>query len=1249
MKQPCGCCAGIEVVTPQSELNRPGLRALNYRAGTYGTFFESMLARISSLYLDVPVSVGSDKLQRIFPLNGLTLNGGVLQRVGPGLSTRELSDPSIALLDAFATVADVLTFYQERIANEGYLRTATELRSVLELARLVGYRLRPGVSASVYLSFTVNDGFAGTIPAGTRAQSIPQVGQKPQPFETSDDLDARGTWNNLQPRLTRPQIITLASSPQTDAIVSIDQGTDAATRDTIYFSGIATNLSVGDALLFVAGDGPGQQVLRFAQEVNVQNDQKRTEVVLQESAFKLQNESGSPAQAAAAELDAVLGPYIADAETLFSGGDLANQVAEILQTLINDATALSTGATNPSAADVAQLVPPVIPQIDEKHEVAVRRGFTRLEPWIADISSALRSLAEQLSEYDDGEIEPQQEEPITGSAVLEAPSLGRLFGIVDRLKLAPSLQPANTFRLQRSVQQVFAAQSDTQPRLLATFAPAAAKTLYQAWGSVETTPTPLAVYAMRVKASPFGSNAALQVSYQGDPPSTPIYSDWPMAIQVGQAAPNTIYTETSNILYLDAAYNKVVPQSWVVVDTSAVDTTQTKVVTNSGLLFAKAGDVKSITRAAYGMSSKTTRLALVDPATSGQIDWIDATAADPNSTTDFLAIRQTVVYAQPEELQLAEEPLDRDVEGSTIELDGLYDGLESGRWIIISGQRTDINDATGAVNATGIVGNELVMIGQVTQGPGKQFCMPLSFDAVPFSGVYSVAGPDAAGNLLIVGQPNQGLTNFITSLPVPTQPDGTQQICNPVQLAPGLYANAYLPTAAERLGDFSAFSASIIDPATNKPVPGNKIPPSRMDSQGGLAANLPPLYAWRIASLASGEDTLHTTLVLANSLAYQYDSSTVKIYGNVAKATHGQTQGEVLGDGDASRPSQQFALHQSPLTYLPVPTPSGVQSTLEVTVNEIEWHEAGNLFELGPADREYITETDDQENTTVIMGNGIHSLRVPSGTGNVKATYRSGTGQAGNVDAQQISQLATQPLGVKSVINPLAASGGADGDTVNEARRNVPIGLLSLDRLVSVQDYADFARNFAGIAKASSRRLTDGRRLVVHLTIAGKNDISIDPTSDLYKALVLALEQAGDPNQPVQIDLRRLKVLVISAGVKIQPDYVWESVAANLRAAILDLYSFDNRCLGQSAFLSEAVAVMQAVAGVQYVDMQKFDSVAQSVTAAQLTTLASTLTVQPFVEAELAHESPGQGILPAELVILTPDIPDTLILTEITS
>jgi predicted phage baseplate assembly protein len=424
---------------------------------------------------------------------------------------------------------------------------------------------------------------------------------------------------------------------------------------------------------------------------------------------------------------------------------------------------------------------------------------------------------------------------------------------------------------------------------------------------------------------------------------------------------------------------------------------------------------------------------------------------------------------------------------------------------------------------------------------------------------------------------------------------------------------------------------------------------SRIDPT--IAGNQYPVFAWRIASLASGSDTLHTTLVLANNLAYEYDSSTVTIYGNVVKATNGQTQGEVLGDGDASEALQQFALSQSPLTYLPAATSSGAESTLAVTVNEVEWQEADNLFVLGPSDRDYITQTDDSLNTTVTTGDGTHGLRVPTGTANVKAVYRSGTGQVGNVDALQISQLATQPLGVQSVINPLAAGGGADGDTRDQARRNVPIGLIALDRLVSVQDYADFARGFAGIGKASSRRLTNGRKLLVHITIAGKDDVPIDTTTDLYQALVQALELAGDPNQPIQIDLRQLKVLVIAAGVKILSDYTWESVAANLRSALLCLYSFDNRDLGQTAFLSEAVSAMQAVAGVQYVNMQTFDSVSELVTAAQLAGLAANLTRNSFVEANLARVCPAAtgGIAPAQLVILTPDIPDTLILTEITT
>ena len=113
-KAPCGCCEGIEAATPVAVANRPGLGALAYRVGTHSTFLETMLARLSTLCL------GSEEECRA--------NEGLRPLLK--LTSRDTGDPSIALLDAWAIVADVLTFYQERIANEGYLRTATERRSM---------------------------------------------------------------------------------------------------------------------------------------------------------------------------------------------------------------------------------------------------------------------------------------------------------------------------------------------------------------------------------------------------------------------------------------------------------------------------------------------------------------------------------------------------------------------------------------------------------------------------------------------------------------------------------------------------------------------------------------------------------------------------------------------------------------------------------------------------------------------------------------------------------------------------------------------------------------------------------------------------------------------------------------------------------------------------------------------------------------------------------------------------------------
>jgi hypothetical protein len=50
----CGCCEGVEVLTPLPTANRPGLDALAYRVGTHSSFLETMIARLSNLALELP-------------------------------------------------------------------------------------------------------------------------------------------------------------------------------------------------------------------------------------------------------------------------------------------------------------------------------------------------------------------------------------------------------------------------------------------------------------------------------------------------------------------------------------------------------------------------------------------------------------------------------------------------------------------------------------------------------------------------------------------------------------------------------------------------------------------------------------------------------------------------------------------------------------------------------------------------------------------------------------------------------------------------------------------------------------------------------------------------------------------------------------------------------------------------------------------------------------------------------------------
>ena len=182
-------------------------------------------------------------------------------------------------------------------------------------------------------------------------------------------------------------------------------------------------------------------------------------------------------------------------------------------------------------------------------------------------------------------------------------------------------------------------------------------------------------------------------------------------------------------------------------------------------------------------------------------------------------------------------------------------------------------------------------------------------------------------------------------------------------------------------------------------------------------------------------------------------------------------------------------------------------------------------------------------------------------------------------------RLQTTSFGLRESIGGamIRASGGADADTLAQARVNAPLSVTALDRLVSVRDYADFAATFAGIGKAAAIKLPGPGGDFVAVTVAGIDDAPIDASSDLHRNLVTALHLFGDPHLPIRVDIRDALALVIEAQVALQPDYDWNDVQPRIVAALRCAFDFQARDLGQPVFASEVIAAILSVRGVAHV------------------------------------------------------------------
>ena len=325
-------------------------------------------------------------------------------------------------------------------------------------------------------------------------------------------------------------------------------------------------------------------------------------------------------------------------------------------------------------------------------------------------------------------------------------------------------------------------------------------------------------------------------------------------------------------------------------------------------------------------------------------------------------------------------------------------------------------------------------------------------------------------------------------------------------------------------------------------------------------------------------------LELKEDLAHEYVRSTVTIFANVVPATHGETVAqEVLGSGDGAQPNPRFTLRHAPLTFVPGASASGAESTLEVRVNDVLWQETPSLYGKGPRDRVYTLRIDDDAKATVIFGDGKSGARLPTGQENVKATYRFGIGSQGEVGAGSLTLLKKRPFGVSRVTNPVPATGAADPEKLENARQNAPLKVLTLDRIVSLQDFQDFARAFTGIGKAQAVSLWNGESYRVHITLADDDGDPV-PAGTLVK-LREAMDKARDPSVELLLDNYQRLTFHLEARVLYDPAYLPEKLQAAIQEALLDAFSFQARQFGQPVTAAEIVQTIHQVKGVVAVDL----------------------------------------------------------------
>jgi len=657
--------------------------------------------------------------------------------------------------------------------------------------------------------------------------------------------------------------------------------------------------------------------------------------------------------------------------------------------------------------------------------------------------------------------------------------------------------------------------------------------------------TAVSVYIFRTKGALYGVNAPApgmfaSTTLSNIPPynnttfnsTNPIPTDWLFADQY----------QDNQTINLDNAYSGLYPAASGS-SLPAAAQVQWLVLTNPvmGPSFLQIGSASESNPNLYALSAKTSQVVLINGynLNSGVFP-PDNTNIDEILTYYIKNTRNTTAYVQSQLLPLANLPLTAWSQSGTYPLATGMLAPTSGESILLAGLQAIADNSP-----IGVSGRRVRIVPQIAlTGTGG-------------NGGFTPAG--ASGALPVsLGQP------FLIDAFPPVADSGN--LLWTVLTVTGQAGTLSVPSGSS---NFELQPSGTADPLTGESV---VVATSQVNGANTPAA------------------TTTLTLVTSAPLSRIYDTATLTVNANAVEASHGETVMEIMGSGNATNAALQFQLKQSPLTYTSAATTSGAQSTLQVRVNNVLWTEVPNFLASAPGDRVFVTRPVSGAGPIVQFGDGIQGSRTQTGVSNIQAKYRKGIGIAGMVAAGQLTQPLDRPQGLQNVTNPSAATGGADPASPADAQQSAPLPTLTLGRVVSLEDYQNFALGFAGIAMALATWTWFGNVRGILLTLAGEDGTELNASDQVVVNLMQAYQQYGLPNVPVLPVSYQPQNFEIAMQVMVDsPTYDPAIVIPQVWQALTAAYAFGQIAPGQSIAASQAISIAQQITGVVAVQLKAFN------------------------------------------------------------